>query len=47
MILARQVPPAAIASLVPVVDRARRQEAQLRGLFGWGAEAGPVSTEPA
>jgi RNA:NAD 2'-phosphotransferase (TPT1/KptA family) len=41
VLLAREVPPATIVGLVPVVDRARRQEPHLRGLFGWdptGAE---------
>jgi putative RNA 2'-phosphotransferase len=48
VILARHVPPACIVELVPVVDRARRQELRLRSLFGWAAaESLPVSTNPA
>jgi putative RNA 2'-phosphotransferase len=45
VILTRHVPAACIAGLVPVVDKARRQERQLRGLFGWEAEGAPSSTE--
>jgi putative RNA 2'-phosphotransferase len=45
VLLARHVPPACIVGLVPVVERARRQEAHLRSLFSGAApaaiEAGP------
>ena len=46
VILARHVPPASIVGVVPVVDRARRQEQSLRGLFGL-AETAPISTQRA
>ncbi len=43
VLLARHVPPAAILAVVPMVERARRQEHHLRGLFGL-TESTPLST---
>jgi putative RNA 2'-phosphotransferase len=48
VLLARRVPPACIVGLVPLVDRARRQELRLRSLFGWAAvESPPTANDPA
>lgn len=47
VLLARRVPPSCIVGLVPMVDRARRQELHLRSLFGWAAgESSPLATDP-
>ncbi len=40
VLLARQVPPSCIDGLVPVVEKARRQEGRLRGILGWAAGEG-------
>jgi hypothetical protein len=39
VILARHVPVAAVVGLVPMIERARRREAELRALFGWAPAA--------
>ena len=40
VLLTRHVPVAAIVGLLPVIERARKRERELRALFGWGAAGG-------
>jgi putative RNA 2'-phosphotransferase len=42
VILARRVPVSALCGLLPVIERARRREGELRGLFGWSLPGAPA-----
>jgi putative RNA 2'-phosphotransferase len=44
VILARRVPVSAIVGLLPMIDKARRREGELRGLFGWSLDSGATAS---
>jgi putative RNA 2'-phosphotransferase len=44
VLLARRVPVSAIVGLLPMIDKARRREGELRGLFGWSLDSGATAS---